>query len=187
MTCQQKDFECTNPIENPDTGLCSSCGREKRRADKEASRPKKKPARIAKVGTKNLFECSDGTKVTQDQINYRLGVCYHNMDLLMIGAIEKCEGCGYTLGLSHAHIIPQARCKRLRKTDLIWCPGNIFYGCFACNAAIENPKGQEWTKLKNIQRCMQFIMENDQTLYAKFQIKAIEIGFSMKTEEPHPI
>jgi hypothetical protein len=78
-----------------------------------------------------------------------------------------CEGCG-DLSHSHAHIIPQARCKAIRKTELIWNSRNWFHGCIKCNSAIENPKEQAWKQLKNIDECMEFIREHDKELFQKF-------------------
>jgi hypothetical protein len=160
------------------------------KAKLEALKQPKKQQSIAKVGTKNLFECSDGSKVTQTEINKRLSASHVQIFRSKEFGNEQlprvCKGCG-AICHSTAHIIAKARCKVLRKTELIWYIENQFPACFACNAAIENPNGTAWTKLNNIQTCLQFIMEHDPQLYIKFQLKAQEIGFSIKQVEPHAI
>ncbi len=71
-----------------------------------------------------------------------------------------------------AHIIPQARCKQLGKTELIWDIDNMFAATFESNAAIENPKGQAWKKLHNKQYCLNFMQKHDPELYAKFMVNS---------------
>ena len=105
--------------------------------------------------------CSNGERVTLTQIDYRRRKSYEQCDQVW------CDGCGRP-ATCHAHIIPQARCKQLHKTELIWDRNNWFPSCFNCNLAIENPKGNEWKKLKNIDSCIQFIYEHDPELYFKF-------------------
>lgn len=177
-TCQPFDLKERN-------GHSASCNREQRKAEKESSKPAKSKKPIAKVGNKNTFECSDGRRVTQVEIIERLHKIYSACDKEenRIGT-TYCRGCG-SLALSHAHIIPQARCKKIGKTELIWQMGNWFYACFDCNAAIENPKGQDWKKLKNIDKCIKFIAEHDYELFQKFQANSL-IDLLQFTE-PHKI
>lgn len=123
---------------------------------------------IKKVGNSNTWACSDGTRVTQKEINDNLTEAYRIK--YTKGNSMTCEGCGGWAD-SSAHIIAKARCKQIRKTELIWNPDNFFPACFECNAAIENPKGQEWKTLKNIDQCIQFIYEHDKELYFKFEVQ----------------
>lgn len=85
----------------------------------------------------------------------------------------NCDGCMTEIAQGHAHIIPQARCKVIGKTELIWNTDNIFLSCHKCNSAIENPKGQEWKKLKNIDKCLKFIAQHDPELFVKFKLNAV--------------
>lgn len=181
--------ECENWTARSDGDYCASHRRtiskeateEKKQAEKRAQQLKKakeksqKPkARISKnpADWSNTFLCSDGTRVTQAEINEMLKQTYAEIDDCF------CEGCG-EVGNSHAHIIAQARCKQLGKTELIWDRDNIFWSDFKCNAAIENPKGEAWKILRNIDQCIQFIYEHDKELYFKFEAQ----GWQAKIKE----
>lgn len=165
-TCS--NIECTNPVENNNTGLCASCSRALRKKAKEALKPKAKRKPIAKVGNKNTWLCSDGSRVTQQQI-----------DQMLSGHAAKykqtiCEGCGKELAVCRAHIIAKSRCKAIGKTELIWDSNNMFDSCFACNLAIENPQGNAWKQLKNIDRCLKFIEQHDAELFVKFSLSRLQ-------------
>jgi hypothetical protein len=110
------------------------------------------------------YECSDGSKVSQATIDKRRSDSYKNR---YQGYPQVCEGCGAPATCS-AHIIPQARCKQLRKTELIWSEENYFPSCYDCNKAIENPKGKEWKDLCNLDNCLTVIMKYDEELYSIF-------------------
>lgn len=115
--------------------------------------------------SRNKYWTSDGVAYTQRQIDRKRSEAYIREH--ECGVTFWCEGCGQ-LAQCHAHIIPQARCKQIRKTELIWNKNNWFKSCFRCNASIENPKGEAWKSLKNIQTCLQFIQQHDQELFQKF-------------------
>lgn len=138
-------------------------------------KPKKAISRNPKDWS-NTFLCSDGTRVTQAEINEKLKETYAEIDDCF------CQGCG-EVGNSHAHIIAQARCKHIGKTELIWDRNNIFWSDFKCNAAIENPKGEAWKTLRNIDKCIQFIYEHDKELYFKFEAQ----GWQAKIKENEKI
>jgi len=112
-----------------------------------------------------LSICTNGERVTRTQIDFRKRKAYEAYD--QENGIVWCEGCGRP-ATCHAHIIPQARCKQLHATELIWHWGNFFASCFECNQAIENPKGEAWKKLANKDYCLSFIEMHDQELYNKF-------------------
>jgi hypothetical protein len=156
MTCSVPD--CDKLAER--SGKCATHARLERKAIEEAAKPKKQAKPIDKVGKKNLFECSDGEKVTQAQINYYRGLCYEQKDFIHGGVQWICEGC---LGKSEgrAHIVPQARCKTLKKTELIWDTKNIFYACHKCNSIAENVSSPAIMQLKNYARIKAFMIEND--------------------------
>jgi len=170
--CQEFDIRERN-------GHTATCNRAQRKAEKESLNPKKKPVKIAKVGTSNTFRCSDGLRVTQAYIDAHLTKAYSIQDKELGRYAHFCFGCGWAVSVGHAHIIPKARCKVLGKTELIWSKENFFPACHKCNLAIENPKGQDWKKLKNIEACMKFIMTHDPELYVKFQLNA-----AIREEQP---
>jgi 5-methylcytosine-specific restriction endonuclease McrA len=127
---------------------------------------KNQPVKIKKVGDSNTWICSDGERVNQTQINAYRQKAYDQKRQVCDSL--KCAGCG-DLAVCFAHIIPQARCKQIGHTELIWALGNFFPSCYGCNSAIENPKGQKWKELANIEECLDFIEKNDFELYQKFQ------------------
>ena len=176
----------TKPIINKKHHLCNECnqirlhGKIKRY---EPPKPKSDTKALPKVrksrdGAKNspkekiTYLCSDGSRVTQAQIDRNRSKSY---SLVYPNQIQQCKGCG-AQAQGSAHIIPQARCKQIHKTELIWKLGkfgepiNFFPACHECNAAIENPKGQEWKYLNNIAHCLKVIYEYDRELYNKFVV-----------------
>lgn len=133
---------------------------------KSKNQQKRKPISKNPKDWGNTFLCSDGTRVTQAVIIEKLKQTYSEIDDCF------CCGCGQ-VGNSHAHIIPQARCKHIGKTELIWHRDNIFWSDFKCNQAIENPKGKAWKRLRNIDKCLLFIKQHDPELFAKFELSAV--------------
>lgn len=114
---------------------------------------------------RNKYWTSDGIAFTQNQIDRKRSEAYR--ERYQDSLVHWCEGCGAVCQCS-AHIIPQARCKVLHKTELIWSPENFFPSCFKCNAAIENPKGNAWKSLRNIDKCLTYIQLHDRELFQKF-------------------
>lgn len=119
----------------------------------------------------NLSYCSDGSRVSQTSIVSRYQAArrkrYSDSGTL------SCHGCGSMCNGS-AHIIAQARCKVLHKTELIWDTRNFFPACSQCNLAIENPKGEAWKSLRNIEYCLSWIEQNDTELYNKFLVNGAD-------------
>lgn len=137
---------------------------------KENWYPKRKEFKGWPKGKKrgsNSFLCSDGTRVTQQQIDKKRSEAYRikyqdNPNPIDEGFREQRAKCT-------AHIISQARCKQIGKTELIWDIDNMFPATFESNAAIENPKGDAWLKLHNKEYCLKFIEKHDKELFAKFE------------------
>ena len=46
----------------------------------------------------------------------------------------------------------------------------MFAATHESNRAIENPKGQEWKKLKDLQYCLNYIEKHDPELFQKFSV-----------------
>lgn len=112
------------------------------------------------------YTCSDGSKVSQATIDKRRSDSYRRRYSERPSYI--CQGCGRQAVCS-AHIIPQARCKIIGKTELCWSEENYFPACYACNARIENPSGEEIKKLYNLSECLSVIRKYDPELYPKFK------------------
>lgn len=114
------------------------------------------------------FLCSNGERVTQAEIDKRRSEAYRikyqdNHCPIDEGFREQRAQCT-------AHIISQQRCKQIHKTELIWDIENMFAATHESNRAIENPKGQEWKKLKNLQYCLNYIEKHDPELFQKFSV-----------------
>ena len=120
-----------------------------------------------KKATNKSFD-SDGNAYTQRDIDRKRSEAYR--DKYESDPVFWCESCGQR-AQCQAHTIPQARCKHLNKTELIWHHGNFWPSCFKCNTAWENPKGEAWKKSKNKDKNLEFIRLHDQELYAKFTIQ----------------
>lgn len=184
---------CGNIVEGT-TDFCAHHNRENRKSQErftknqekkalllERQREKQKqPRKTISKNPKdwgNTFLCSDGTRVRQEEINFMLKMSYK---LKYPEKLYACEGCGLYFTAHHAHIIPQARCKKIGKTELIWDVDNFFRADHECNSAIENPKGNEWKRLLNIEHCLSFIKLHDPELYTKFELSAAN-----QEHEPH--
>lgn len=114
----------------------------------------------------NRYMDSFGNTWTQKEIDRKRGEAYK--EKYKDNPNPACQGLGIVRAECTAHIIPQARCKQLHKTELIWDLDNMFPATFAANLAIENPKGAAWKSLKNVEKCLAYMKENDLELYAKF-------------------
>lgn len=119
----------------------------------------------------NTFACSDGTRVTQDQIDRRRSEAYKNKYPVQE---LTCHCCWKRQAQGSAHLIPQARCKNLGKTELIWHPRNIVPACIHCNMYWETPKGNNWQNLSDVDYHLEFIGENDPELYQKFALNRVK-------------
>lgn len=169
---------CDNPCEG-NTDYCPRHNRMMRKAEQQAKKdaeklalklskkrePRAKISKNPKDWT-NTFSCSSGKKVTQAEINRNRDSAYNYQ--AQSTSVTKCHGCGQP-ATCRAHIIAQARCKQIGKTELIWHLGNFFPSCYKCNSVIENPKGKDWQNLNNIDKCLEFIRLNDSELFAKFE------------------
>jgi 5-methylcytosine-specific restriction endonuclease McrA len=179
---------CGRPVEGR-TNFCASHNKLQRDAEKRANKdaeklalklskkrePRATPTRDPKKW-KNTFLCSDGTRVTQAEIDAKLKEAYQVK--YTISPWMTCEGCGEWAD-SSAHIIAKSRCKQLHKTELVWCPENFFPACYSCNSAIESPKGGKWKVLRNIDKCMEFVRIHDKELFQKF----LNNGYQAKIKE----
>lgn len=119
-----------------------------------------------KKHTNKSFD-SEGNAYTQLDIDRKRSEAYR--DKYQSNPVFFCEGCGGRAQCS-AHTIPQARLKKIGKTELIWHPDAFWPACFDSNDAIENPKSVErWSKLRNIKKCLHFMQEHDFELFMKFK------------------
>lgn len=108
------------------------------------------------------YLCSDGERVTQTTINSRRAASYRRHD----DSTVYCRGCGGRAE-GHAHIIPQARCKTLHKTELIWDPINYVKACNSCNQKIENVSAPAFTKLLCVKMCLEVFEKHDPARFSR--------------------
>ncbi len=132
----------------------------------------KKRYSINKVSSNNKYECSDGTFVTQVEIKKKLSETYFKIDQ---ERQPVCQGCGQFRALSHSHIISQARCKQLHKTELIWHPENIQFHCFndscTCHEKWEGGQPLVIVKMLDFERNMLWLEQHDPETYNKLIVK----------------
>lgn len=108
----------------------------------------------------NKAYCSDGTWFYQSTIDNRYkrakekkweGVDYAPM----------CEACAKERGCENDHTIAQARCKKIKKTELIWFIPNFVWSCRKCHKEWENFKSGEWLNHLNCTERLAFMKEHD--------------------------
>jgi hypothetical protein len=114
----------------------------------------------------NHYFTSIGERVTQSQIDRKLKVAYEYFEHAV--GDEYCFGCGGQ-AQGHAHIVPKARCKQLRKTELIWSVENFFPTCHNCNTIAENVSSDSITELKNYERIKEFMTIHDPERASKLE------------------
>lgn len=119
-----------------------------------------------KKHTNKSFD-SEGNAYTQRDIDRKRSEAYRAK--YESNPVFWCESCGQRAQCS-AHIIPQARCKKLGKTELIWNPDNFFPACFKCNDIAENVSSEAITKLRNYQRIKEFLQKYDPERASKLLI-----------------
>jgi hypothetical protein len=114
----------------------------------------------------NHYFTSTGERVTQSQIDRKLKVAYEYFEHAV--GDEYCFGCGGQ-AQGHAHIVPKARCKQLRKTELIWSVENFFPACHNCNTIAENVSSEAITRLKNFSYIKEYLRVNDYERFTKLK------------------
>lgn len=108
----------------------------------------------------NRYKCSDGTYVTQAQIDRKYAASrkkkYEGYTTTLL-----CQGCEQVNGNDNDHTIAQARCKVIGKTELIWNPDNYPWSCRHCHREWENFKSGEWINHKNVDERLAFMKAHD--------------------------
>lgn len=113
----------------------------------------------------NKYTCSDGTKISQPEIDRRRAETYRE---LYDSQFQPCWGCGGRAQGS-AHIVPQAECKHIGKTEYCYHPLNIIPCCHQCNGILESYKGEKFKKLK----CYDLILEVTEKIHPERYLKMI--------------
>ncbi len=82
---------------------------------KPVSKAKTKAKPIKRVSSKAVHVCSDGSRVSQSQINANLSYSY------TLGPLNsRCQSYPHIQADNHSHIVSQKRLKELGLTELIW-------------------------------------------------------------------
>lgn len=118
-----KTIDCLNPIENKDTGLCASCGRNARKV----------PKAVKKTAIKKRSE--KGQKIASE-----LAKVYKVVDSI---TSQFCGNCGSNK-TEHSHILPQGQYPEHRLN-----PINIFRDCRGCHLIWEHGTLSEVENLKD--------------------------------------
>lgn len=105
---------------------------------------------------KITYKCSDGTRVTQDQIDRRRTKLYANMPTM-----KRCAAYPHLMANDHDHTISQARCKTLGKTELIWDPDNVEFSSRIAHKEWESYRGKDFEDHQNVVRRMLFVRKHD--------------------------
>lgn len=138
----------------------------------------KKQFSIKQISNQAKNRCSDGSMVSQVEIKRKTAETYDKIDL---ERPKFCQGCGrWDLPLSHSHVIPQARCKILGKTELIWDQDNIRFHCFAdshsCHLKWETGNPVELIKMKDLEQNITYLEQHDPEGFTKIMIKLEEMS-----------
>lgn len=115
--------------------------------------------KVIKKYDKNMYDCSNGEKVSETTIDRRRSEAYKKT--YGTQPIQTCQGCGKVRAQGSSHIISQKRCKHLHKTELIWTRFNFFPACHNCNSRWESND----TTLLNYEVCLQIVKLYDKEGY----------------------
>lgn len=113
----------------------------------------------------NMHECSDGTRVSEQQIQARYSKALKEKHAGQ--SVFLCE-CGCNGRAVHNdHTIAKARCKVIHKTELIWNPHNFVSSCERAHREWEDFKSGEWCLHLNSHERLAFMKEHDYEGYVK--------------------
>lgn len=121
-----------------------------------------KPDPKVKKKRSPTYKCSDGTRVTQSQIQTRLSNVYKIMEIQ-----HNCTAYPNLQANDHDHTISQARCKQLHKTELIWDINNIEFSSRLAHNEWESYKSGEFEEHENCYSRMIFTKKHDQERFEK--------------------
>lgn len=110
-----------------------------------------------------MFECSDGERITESTVQARYS---RALKVWYPTGAAVCEGCGRR-SIETSHIVSKARCKELRRTELIWTRENTFPSCRACHRAWEAVYGEEWKGLAGVERWLKVEQKYDPEGYER--------------------
>lgn len=130
---------------------------------------------LSTVSTEKRYHCSDGTLVSQAEINRNLKAV---KDYIKHSREPVCQGSGrWDVPLSNSHTISVQRCKDMGKTELIWDEDNIELEGF--EAPTSRPimahniwsdgSWQQRVQLLNWNRKIEYIYKHDREQYRRIQ------------------
>jgi len=165
--CQEKNYERIHGCKNIKKPIKKFNGD----SSKEDLSILKKKFSIRKISPQERYRCSDGSLVSQVQINRKYAEC---IDKIALDRPPICEGTGRgDLPVSFSHTISRVRCKQIGKTELIWDAENIEIESF--HERSSNPFGahniwedgslEQKKGLINFSKKMSFIKKHDMELY----------------------
>lgn len=111
----------------------------------------------------NKYYCSDGTRISDAGAQARYSAALKEW---YPTGYAMCEGCG-ARAIETSHIVSKARCKELKKTELIWTRENTFPSCRACHRAWEAVYGDDWKKLRGAKRWLKVEQKYDAEGYER--------------------
>lgn len=141
-----------------------------------------KGATVKKISSQNKYRCSDGSYVTQSQINQRYANC---IEKIKEEREPICQGSGVRdFPLSFSHTISRKRCKEIGKSDLVYDPDNIEVEGYheptsnpiAAHNIWETGTWHQKVKLLNWNRKISYILYNDPEQYKIIEQKLVELG-----------
>lgn len=109
---------------------------------------------------------SDGTWIDSKNIRSKLKAAYRRQER-EDPSNGRCECCMARAADDHDHTISQARCKQLKKGELIWDKDNWSRSCRSCHMEWESYKSGKFKLHKNYIRRMLFLRKHDPEGYRK--------------------
>lgn len=111
-----------------------------------------------------LHYCSDGTRLSETSINWRLSESHNAMRI--DNPRPYCGGC-HGEPNDFDHTIAKARCKELHKTELIWDVDNQEFSCRNCHRQWESYKSGDWIRHMNMETRLRYLKKHDPKGYQK--------------------
>lgn len=111
-----------------------------------------------------LHYCSDGTRVSEASIGWRLTESHNRM--MADNPHPHCGGCDDEPN-DFDHTIAKARCKEIHHTELIWDDDNQVFSCRRCHREWEAYKSGLWIGHKNMEQRLRYLKDHDPEGYQK--------------------
>lgn len=141
----------------------------------------KKRVSWKRPAAKNVIYTSDGEAINHDVAMRRYSAALAHKHGGRSG-FGPCGGCLERQAVHNDHTIPKARCKHIRKAELIYAEDNFVDSCEICHQQWESYQSGDWLNHKNCEERLRFLKKHDPEGYQK-RVELTELALHQKSLE----